>query len=264
MTKILKLEDVKTIEENNSKILRYVFNDDFIVRVDAKTDEIITQKVPQAYIDLIGAYHAAHLSPEEVNNSNEADEEDEGIGDDEEDEGIGDDVEEDSEDNEDGDEDDEEYDPDQLTEQERIEIIKKGSGSFGGVAVAFIIVFVLYALTYAMPYMGLILFIPAEMIFTALGFSFLDDISDKEYLESTDPKSINFQKGFYSLIVFGNIIVSLCCCAQWKFDMASVLEGNPNRYSKNRHVCFKTWFWLLLILGILGAISSISVQQSLR
>ena len=190
MSKILKIEDAKTVTENGAKITRYVFNDDKVVRVDAKTDKVLTKNVSQNYLNLISIYETnvkvAEIK-EEVASIEEA-------------------------------------------SLDKIEQIRSGKGAGLGVLLG----------------LALHITIVGGIIAGFCSFTFLRDISDKEYLEDTDAKEINFRKGLYASAVFGWLI-AIICCAQWKEDMISVLEDHPNRYSDNHHLCFKVWFWLSFI-----------------
>ena len=226
MSKILKIEDAKVVSENGKKITRYVFNNDKIVRVDNKTDEVITKNVPKRYLDLISIYSAhAGLSEE-----NEIDFEDD----------FSDDEEYIEEKKEKGKakkprgkypkEEDERY--------AKIEEIRSGKGAGLGVFLGIILRFTIIG----------------PIIAGFCSFSFLNDISDEGYLTREDSRDINFRKGFYAFAFFG-IIVGIVSCSQWKTDMISVLEGEPNKYSKNRHSCFKVWFWIILVYYILSFVT---------
>lgn len=59
MGKILKIEDVKITKEDGVQIAKYIFNDDKIVRINNKTDRVITKNVPQKYLDLISIHSAS-------------------------------------------------------------------------------------------------------------------------------------------------------------------------------------------------------------
>ena len=56
MDRILQIEDIKVLEEDGKKIVRYVFNDDKVVRVDSESDKIITVNVSEQYLSIIDAY----------------------------------------------------------------------------------------------------------------------------------------------------------------------------------------------------------------
>jgi hypothetical protein len=97
---------------------------------------------------------------------------------------------------------------------------------------------------------GLGVFFGTLLYFTIIGpfiagccsIGFLNDISDKKYLQDTSSREINFRKGFYSMVL--GWIVAIACCAQWKVDMISVLNDEPTEPSRNNHICFKVWFWI--------------------
>lgn len=125
--------------------------------------------------------------------------------------------------------------------EERKKIIQSGKGAGLGVLLGFL----------------LKLTIIGPVIAGFCSFSFLNDISDKEYLLTEDPKNINFRKGFYASAVFG-WLVAIICCAQWKQDMISVLDNEPTIPSQNKHNCFKVWFWIDFIFEIFYIIFSIA------
>lgn len=203
MSKILKIEDAKIITEKGSKVTRYVFNDDKIVRVDTKTDKVLTKNVSQAHLNLISIY-VTNVEIAEIKEKEAL-------------------IEKDFED--------------------KIEEIKSGKGAGLGVLLGLILHFT----------------IVGGIIAGFCSFSFLRDISDKEYLEDTDTREINFRKGLYASAVFGWLI-AIICCIQWKEDMISVLEGNPNRHSDNHHLCFKVWFWLSFLYIAFYFIFSLAVS----
>jgi len=49
MKKILRIEDVKVVDDGGKKIARYVFNDDKIVRVLIPGDRVLTENVQKEY-----------------------------------------------------------------------------------------------------------------------------------------------------------------------------------------------------------------------
>ena len=198
MSKILKIEDVKVITEKGVEIERYVFNDDKIVRVGAKTDRVLTKNVPKAYTDLISLYSINMMTKEEAKEEKTSKKE----------------------------------------REKKLDLIRSGQGAGLGVLLGILLHFTVIG----------------PIIAGFFSFAFLEDISNKEYLENTDAKEINFRKGFYAAGIFG-WIVAIVCCAQWKVDMISVLEDEPTKQSLNKHVCFKVWFWVSLVLDILYWIS---------
>ena len=63
MSRILRIEDVKIINENGNKIARYVFNDDRVVRVSIKDDKVLTKSVPKDHLNLISYYSSINIIP---------------------------------------------------------------------------------------------------------------------------------------------------------------------------------------------------------
>jgi hypothetical protein len=94
------------------------------------------------------------------------------------------------------------------------------------------------------------------MIAYIMSFQFFDDITDKDYLLGTDAEKINQRKGFYAWACYGNIIVGLVAISQWKADMISVLEDKPSKTSLNKHLCFKVWWPIVIVLSIARAVKA--------
>lgn len=208
MGKILKIDGAIVIPDNKIKIIKYIFNDNKIVHVNAETNETITKNVPKLYTDLISLYSANNIYKKKNIIAEENDEEDP----------------EKEEDNDD----------------ESAQNIRKTMGvlSSGYGAGLGILLGILLEVT-----------IIGSVIAGFFSFDFLNDISNKDYLLTEDPKKINFRKGFYASATFGPI-VAIACCSQWKDDMLSVLLDKPTRASQNRHQCYKTWVWINLVLSI--------------
>ena len=203
MSRILKIEDTKTVTENDRKITRYVFNDDKVVRVDARTDEVITRNVPRVYLDLISVHSAKTKTQKEETEKHSIREK----------------------------------------EDEIIEKIKSGSGAGLGVLLGTLLKFTVIG----------------PVIAGFVSFDFLDMISDKDalvdYIEKHGVRRLNFKKGFYASAFFG-WLVAWGCCDQWKRDMVSVLLDDPTKPSQNRHLCYKVWFCLDLVIYIFSLISN--------
>ena len=220
MDKILEIEDVKLLNESGRKIARFIFNNDKVVRVNIRTGEILTPNVPKTYSSLISIY-LAHYKAKQSGLKTIVDKDNDGYDDH-------------------YDYDEEEYSKPTITKrydyelQERINSIKSGKGAGLGVFLGFLLHFTIIG----------------PLIAGLFSLSFLNDISDEEYLRNTDTKEINFRKGFYSACWFG-LIVSAACCDQWKNDMVSILVGKPTKQSQNKHICFRVWFWLTLGYEIL-------------
>ncbi len=202
MSRILKIEDTKTVTENDRKITRYVFNDDKVVRVDARTDEVITRNVPQVYLDLISVHSAKTKTQKEETEKRSI----------------------------------------RKKEDEIIEKIKSGSGAGLGVLLGMLLKFTIIG----------------PIIAGFASFDFLDMISDKDtlvdYIEKHGVRRLNFKKGFYASAFFG-WLVAWGCCDQWKRDMVSVLLDDPTKPSQNRHLCYKVWFCLDLVVYAFSFVS---------
>ncbi len=206
MGKVLRIEDAETIIEKGSRIKRYVFNDDKVVRVEIGTDRVITKNVPEVYMNLISLYDARIVGKTK-------EEED-------------------------------------LVEKElknKARRINSGKGAGLGVFLGILLKFTIIG----------------PVIAGLFSFSFLNDISDEEYLRNTNAEDINFRKGFYATAVFG-LIVAIICCSQWKTDMISVLDGDPSRQSRNRHLCFKIWFLVSVAYEVLSIIFSLSFYTTVN
>lgn len=118
--------------------------------------------------------------------------------------------------------------------RDRIEEIRSGKGAGLGVFVGILLRFTIIG----------------PIIASFCSFKFLNDISDEEYLKNTEVKDINFKKGFFATANCFGLIVMIACCAQWKADMISVLEGNPTKQSLNKHTCFKVWCCIAAVYDV--------------
>ena len=91
----------------------------------------------------------------------------------------------------------------------------------------------------------------------ALSFRFFDDICDKKYLLRTDPYEINKRRGFYAWACYGNILVGIACTYQWKADIISVLEDRPTKASQNRHIFFKVWWPIVMVVSFFQGLNAV-------
>ncbi len=228
MSRILRIEDVKIINENGNKIARYVFNDDRVVRVSVEDDEVLTKNVSKDHLNLIGYYSSINRIPHPKKT-----------------------IIENKEDN----------DLVILSNSEVREYIKSGKGAGVGVFIG-ILVSIIGGIIGGIVSgiiigqsgnLGIAMLIGSVVPLSAalLAPKYLENISDKKYLQNStedEIKNVNFLKGFYPTIIFGGI-VALFCCKQWKEDMLDVLDEKPNQYNKNKHTCFVIWevIWFLII-----------------
>lgn len=223
MDKILKLEDVTITEKDDRRVAIYIFNDDTIVRIDADTDELLSKKVPEKYLDLISIYESVNESRRKERSHYP-------------------------------------YEENKVTKSERIRLIKSGKGAGWGVFCALVIHIVFLLLGWAVALntnsilFTVLISLVIPIIMATMAPKYLEDISDKEYLETCDMRSVNFQKGFYPTIIFG-WLPAIICCAQWKEDMLSVINNKPSKYSKDKHTCFVIWELInYLILPVISFI----------
>ena len=58
-------------------------------------------------------------------------------------------------------------------------------------------------------------------------------------------------------------LIAIVCCEQWKKDMLSVYDGNPNKYSKNTHKCFVVWTAITCFPQFISLIALLSLMAQI-
>ncbi len=171
MKKILRIEDVKVVDDGGKKIARYVFNDDKIVRVLIPGDRVLTENVQKEYLSLIGNYASVHR--DDIYGNSEIEEYDDGEISNDEDAIVT-----------------------TIGKKEFIARIERGGGVGMGIVAGCLA--------------HITIVIPLILAFTVVGGG-LDYLSNENDLMEKDPESVNFDRGFWGTCIFGLIVGIFCC-----------------------------------------------------